>query len=242
MQIERTAASQSSLLDAARVLSVGVGVGFLAGLLIGGIGGRLAMFVLRLTSDPALHGALTDDDFTIGVISGATFFLLGATAFAGALGGVLYLAVRGWIPERARAWASAVFFGSIGAAFAIRPDGLDFTLLSPQPLAIAMFIALPVAFGFALSVAVERRLEGPFRSNRGVTIVGLLPLLPLALLRGAGVFIALGALAVWAIGRSRPRIVAAWNSPPVAWLGRVVLIAVAARALAEVVRDTADIL
>lgn len=240
MQMERTAASESSLLDAARVLSVGVGVGFLAGLLIGGVGGRLAMFVLRLTSDPALHGALTDDDFTIGVISVATFFLLGATAFAGALGGVLYLAVRGWIPESARAWASAVFFGSIGAAFAIRSDGLDFTLLSPLPLAIAMFIALPVAFGFALSVAVERRLEAP--SNRSVMIVGLLPLLPLALIGGAGVFVALGALAVWAIGRSWPRIAAAWNSPRVAWLGRVVLIAVAARALAEVVRDTADIL
>ncbi|MEX0985192.1 MAG: hypothetical protein WD096_09100 [Actinomycetota bacterium] len=37
-------------------------------------------------------------------------------------------------------------------------------------------------------------------------------------------------------------IVAAWNSPPVAWLSRVVLIAVAAPALAEVVRDTAEVL
>lgn len=57
------------------------------------------MFVLRLTSDPALHGTQTDDDFTIGVISIATFFLLTATAFAGSLGGVLYLVARRWIPE-----------------------------------------------------------------------------------------------------------------------------------------------
>lgn len=242
MQVERTAASQTSLRDAARFLSVGVAVGFLAGLLIGGVGGRVAMFVLRLTSDPALRGAQTDDDFTIGVISNATLFLLGATAFAGTLGGVLYLVARRWIPDGARPWASAVFFGSIGAAFAIRPHGLDFTLLSPLPLAVAMFIALPVAFGVALSFAVERRLEGASRPTRGVVIVGLLPLLPLALLGGTGVFIALGALAVWAIGRASPRIVAAWNSPPIAWLGRVVLIAVAARALVEVVRDTAEVL
>lgn len=90
--------------------------------------------------------------------------------------------------------------------------------------------------------AVERRLEGTSRPTRGVVIVGLLPLLPFALLGGTGVFIALGALAVWAIGRASPRIVAAWNSPPIAWLGRVVLIAVAARALVEVVRDTAEVL
>ncbi len=147
---------------------------------------------------------------------------------------------RRWIPEGAQLWASAVFFGSIGAAFAIRPDGLDFTLLSPLP--IVMFIALPAAFGVALSWAVERLLEGSSRPNRRAVIVGLLPLLPLALLGGTGVFIALGGLAVWAVGRTAPRIVAAWNSPPIAWLGRVVLIVVAARALAEVVRDTAEIL
>ena len=34
-------------------LASGVSAGFLTGLLIGGVGGRLAMFLLRLTSDPA---------------------------------------------------------------------------------------------------------------------------------------------------------------------------------------------
>jgi hypothetical protein len=103
------------------------------------------MFVLRLTSDPALHGIKTDDDFTIGIVSGQTMFLLAATALAGTMGGVLYLVARHWIPHDARGWGSALFFGSIGAAFAIRPGGVDFTLISPLPLAIAMFIALPAA-------------------------------------------------------------------------------------------------
>jgi hypothetical protein len=241
MKVERSAL-QTSLLEAARFLSVGVGAGFLVGLLIGGVGGRLAMLVLRLTSDPALHGLQTDDGFTVGIISAQTIFLLGTTAFAGALGGVFYVAVRGWIPKPARPWASAVFYGALGAAFAIRPDGVDFTLLSPIPLAIVMFIVLPAAYGVALSWAVERSLASSSAPNRGVVLAGLVPLLPLALFGGIGVFIALGALALWAIGHTSPRIMAAWNSAPVVWLGRGVLVVVAVRALAEVVRDTAEIL
>ena len=61
-------------------LASGVTGGFVCGLLIGGVGGRLAMFVLRLTSDPSLRGARTDDDFIIGVFTSQTLFLLGVTA------------------------------------------------------------------------------------------------------------------------------------------------------------------
>jgi hypothetical protein len=46
-----------------------VSAGFLAGVLIGGVGGRLAMLALRLTSGPSLHGVSTDDGFTIGRVS-----------------------------------------------------------------------------------------------------------------------------------------------------------------------------
>jgi len=61
-------------------LGAGVSAGFVAGVLIGGVGGRLAMLALRLTSDPSLHGVLTDDGFTIGRVSLETLFLLGVTA------------------------------------------------------------------------------------------------------------------------------------------------------------------
>ena len=64
-------------------LASGVSSGFITGLLIGGVGGRLAMFLLRLTSDPALRGRQTDDGFTIGVFSTETLFLLGVTAGLG---------------------------------------------------------------------------------------------------------------------------------------------------------------
>ncbi len=67
-------------------LASGVSAGFISGVLIGGVGGRLAMLVLRLTSDPALRGAQTDDGFTIGVFSTETLFLLGVTAGLGIVG------------------------------------------------------------------------------------------------------------------------------------------------------------
>lgn len=241
MQVERTAAAHASLLDAARFLAAGVGGGALTGLVIGGVGGRLAMFVLRLTSDPVLRGATTDDGFTIGVISGETFFLLGATTLVGSVGGVLYLIGRGWFPERARSWASAALFGSAGAAFAIRPVGLDFTLLSPLPLAVAMFIVLPVAYGAVLSWLVERFLDrGSFR-NPFALIAGLLPLGLLVGLGGAGAVIVLGTLVVWAIQRIAPEAGGAWGSRPVVWVGRAIVLVATALATAGVVRDVAAI-
>ena len=94
---------QQDLLASARRVSAGVVGGLATGALIGGVGGRLAMFVLRVTSDPSLHGLKTDDGFTIGRFSGETLFLVLATAALGVLGGLLYLAVRPWLPERWRA-------------------------------------------------------------------------------------------------------------------------------------------
>jgi hypothetical protein len=70
----------------------------------------------------------------------------------------------------------------------------------------------------------------------------LLPLVPLALLEGIGVFIPLAALVVWAVGRSSPAIVVAWNSTVTTWVGRLALFAVTARAVVDVVRDTVEIL
>src|SRR3954465_12519168 len=83
-------------------LGSGVSAGFLAGILIGGVGGRSAMLGLRLTPDPSLHGGLTDDGFTIGRVSAETLFLLGVTSGLGMAGGVFYLVVRRWIPARWR--------------------------------------------------------------------------------------------------------------------------------------------
>lgn len=72
------------------------------------------MLLLRVTSDPALHGVSTDDGFTIGRVSSATLFLLGVIAALGMAGGLFYLAVRRWIPPSrpARGPASRLLRGA----------------------------------------------------------------------------------------------------------------------------------
>ena len=68
--------SWDDLASPGATLAAGVSSGFVAGSLFGGVGGRVAMFVLRLTSSSALRGAEIDDGFTIGVFSHATLFFI----------------------------------------------------------------------------------------------------------------------------------------------------------------------
>src|SRR5205809_456711 len=105
---------QQDLMASARRISACIAGGFSMGAVVGGIGGRLAMLVLRLTSDSSLHGLKTDDGFIIGRFSGDSLFLLGFTSALGGLGGILYLAARSWLPERRRAALAGVFGGVVG--------------------------------------------------------------------------------------------------------------------------------
>jgi hypothetical protein len=227
-----------------RRLSIGVSTGLVAGLVIGGVGGRLAMFVLRLTSSPSLHGVDTDDGFTIGVFSLATLFLLLVTAAVGVLAGLVYLVVRTWLPRRWRPWLFGAFGGLVGGALLIKPDGLDFRLLDPLPLAIAFFIAIPAVCGFAISASVERRFAeaGDGNPTSATWMVGLLPLV-LLLATGPSGF-ALLAITVGAglVARSVPMASAIWMSRPFVWLGRLALTAAAAFASVALVPDIAEIL
>jgi hypothetical protein len=234
---------QEDLLASARRLSAGVVGGLATGALIGGVGGRLAMFVLRVTSDPSLHGLKTDDGFTIGRFSGETLFLVLVTAALGVLGGLLYLAVRPWLPERWRAALAGVFGGIVGGAAFIRPDGIDFTRLDPLPLAIAMFIALPAIYGVAMSLFVERLL----RSDPGATgswgwLLGLLPLVAFGATGPFGLGLILLLFGAWWVHRAMPDAATLWRSPTITWIGRVVLLAVTARGLVSLVDDIDQIL
>ena len=222
-------------------LASGVTAGFTCGLLIGGVGGRLAMLLLRVTSDPALHGVKTDAGFTIGRFSTETIFLLGVTAGLGIAGGLFYLIVRGWIPERLRVLAMTAFFGLVGGGGLISPHGLDFTALEPLSLAVAMFVAIPVAYGASMPWLTERLLrEGStMRTRRWAWVAGLLPL---AFANIVGILVLVIAWVILVVGRSVPEVAAAWHSRAVAWIGRGLLVAAALLGGAGLVRDSLDIL
>jgi hypothetical protein len=210
-----------------------------AGALVGGVGGRLAMLLLRLTSESSLIGMTTDDGFRTGSFTAETFFLLTVTAIGGAVLGVAYVAARRWLPRSRRPAVAAVVLGAIGGAAIIDPEGLDFTVLDPLWLAVTMFIALPAAFGAALARGVERLL--PWASDRGPSTFALLvPLLPIVLPVMA-VLVGLVALA-WAALRRWPAAGRVWWSAPVTVAGRAVGIGATVFAAIVLAQDVAEIL
>ncbi len=145
--------------DVATTVLVGTAAGALAGLVVGGIVGRLVMLALRVLSDPLVIGVTSDDGFEIGhVTAGGSFQLAGAMAAAGAANGVLYSVVRDTIPSRARAALWSLFAAGVGGSQFVHADGVDFTLLDPQWLAVAAFVALPGLAALVVVLLVERWL------------------------------------------------------------------------------------
>lgn len=232
---------QQDLQRSARRMGAAIWAGALPGLIIGGIGGRLAMFVLRLTSDPRLHGLETDDGFVIGELTGETIFLLLVGVALGAAGGLFYFMVRSWLPEASRPYFMAILAAFAGGAIVIRPDGLDFTLLEPRWLAVVMFILLPGLYGFAVSVLQERLLKV---SEGGRFLGWPSAFLPLAVVLVAGppglVILILAGLG-WSLNRVS-NFTLWWTSPGMARLGQVALIASAALAFGELSGDVRQIL
>ena len=147
------------LLGLARVLGVLLAGGVLGGL-IGGVGGRLVMYLLiRLT--PAADGVTSDDGFEMGrfTLSGSLNLVVVCTIL-GVVGAVLYLLVRWllfgpwWFRVLSVTLAAGVGVGNI----IVHTDGIDFSLLQPALVSVLAFVAMPAAYGAALTVVAERRL------------------------------------------------------------------------------------
>jgi hypothetical protein len=235
--------SRGTMRTMARRIAAAMAAGLLAGLIIGGVGGRIAMLVLRLTSDARLHGLETDDGFTIGIVSSATAFLLILTAVGGLLGGLVYLLARAWLPERLRPWLFGSLTGLVGGALVIRPGGIDFTLLDPLGLAIAMFVALPAAYGVATGFLAERFLRDDSAIARSrLSLLVFIFLIPIALTGVIGLAIVSAIAVAILLARSRPSVSGVLSSAPVIWLGRAALAGVGLVASASLARDVTAVL
>ena len=230
-----------SALSAAAFVNRGFLRGLACGAVIGGLGGRLAMFVLRLTSDSSLRGVRTDDDFKIGKFSTDTIFLVLLTALLGGIVGILYLAIRRWLPRRGRPALYGVFCSAVGGAIVVSPGGTDFTELSPLLLAIAFFVLIPAVYGVAVSAWVDRSLRaGPMHVS-GWRWLALLPLL-LLLVTGPFALLAVLVLVLIVLGNRSGRLLELWHSTAVTWSGRFAVAAVTVLSGIALVRDAAEIL
>jgi hypothetical protein len=141
-----------------RLLSATIIIGAMSGAVIGGLGGRLAMRILFLTSDDAVKGLTSDDGFEIGRFSlSDTIGLVVVTTFIGVAAALLYLLARPFVARLGRAATPtmAVFYGVIGGAMLVHTDGIDFTVLEPAALAMALFVAISAGFGAVVAHSVR---------------------------------------------------------------------------------------
>ena len=131
------------------------------GVLVGGVGGRLVMRVSAIAAGSDAAGFVTENENTVGEITvGGTVALI---VFGGELGGLLAsIAVVGAEPWlRWMGPVRGIGFGLAVLAAYFSFDTLDFRLIDPPALNVAMFAGLFMVFGFAVSGvywALDRKL------------------------------------------------------------------------------------
>jgi hypothetical protein len=151
-------------LSLVRRIFLGAAAGAVTGLVVGGIWGRLFMSVLA-GLNPEDHGTLTDDGFAMGQFTvGGTINLLAAAIAIGAIGGLVFLALRGlrfgpaWFRSASMALGATIVVGSM----LLHSDGVDFSRLEPIGAAVAMTLSMPLLYALGVTWLGDRWLgDGP---------------------------------------------------------------------------------
>lgn len=233
---------RATLAEAATLLSGGLLAGLICGAVIGGIGGRLAMLLLRLTSDDTLAGRPTDDGFAIGAVTTDTLFLIAVTTALGAVGGLIYLGLRLWLPPRLRPMLAGLLAATAGGALIIHPNGVDFTMLTPRWLAVVLFVLLPAAYGISVSIMTERLLRAGGGGNRRWQWLALIPLVLIGPAIGTGGLVTMLVAGLLIAANRAGHINRWWRSTPVIWLGRALVTVAISVASVYLVRDVLQVL
>ena len=179
-----------------RAMGIGVLAGLAAGFLAGGIGSRLAMRISAIAAGPAMRGTFTENGNRVGEITldGTLFLLVFNGPIVGLFGGLVYVALRPWLPRSTR-WRGLAFGALLLAVFGaviIDADNIDFRLFGPPLLNVGMFAALFVLFGLIAAPLADRadrafpavpprrrprlRTFGAYALLGVVAILGLLPI------------------------------------------------------------------
>jgi hypothetical protein len=167
-----------------------VAAALVSGFLVLGLGGRLMMRLLAVTSGSSAQGLITDADEIVGevTVGGTIGFVLFIGGFGGLVSLGIYVILRRWFPPRSL-YAGLVAAGIGGGLFArlsglVDPDNFDFVILSPTWFAVLFALALIVIYGLVFATLVDRwAVTWPRPSPSLKGIAALLPLvmiLPLA--------------------------------------------------------------
>lgn len=208
--------------------------------IIGGVGGRLAMALLAATN-PDNDGAISDDGFVIGRFSlGGSIQLLGFSAQLGLVATVCYVALRGLLvgPRWFQVSSLAGGAGVVVGAMLVHTDGIDFTAFDPPALPIVLFVAIPVIYVAALALLAERLMNAAwFLTADRRLLAGII-----AALWALGALllpVLLVVVAVWAVWQLvRPTVVGTVvRSAIVGWVARALLAVMFAAAAMKLLSD-----
>jgi hypothetical protein len=124
----------------------------LAGVVVGGGGGRVVMRLSAIAAGPEAAGLVTENGNTVGEITvgGTAMLVVFGGGFGGLLASVVVVGAAPWL--RWMGVLRGVGFGLAVLAAYFSFDTLDFALIDPPALNMAMFAGLFVVFGFAVSV------------------------------------------------------------------------------------------
>ena len=177
-----------------RDISRGGIAGLVAGIVVGGLGGRLVMRIAALLHPEAV-GALTENGNRIGDITpGGTLGLVLFGLIACAMAGAVWVVVSPWIPGRAgvRALLTAGLAIAVGTPVLIIGGNPDFVILDHDPVVVALLVALVGAIGLSIALLdswLDRRLPYAVTGQKRpaglyaiVTLRGAVLVLPVVLL------------------------------------------------------------
>jgi hypothetical protein len=171
--------------------------GLIAGVLVGGLLGRVVMRISGFTAGPSLVGVTTENGNRVGDITfGGTLALVVFVGLAsGVLGGIIYAITEPWL-RRVRPWHGLAYGVALLLAFGFNvldPNNFDFMRFGIPLLNVAMFAALFVIFGVAIAWffdALSALRNGTGGMARAVDILAWFALVPasavVALFLGGG--------------------------------------------------------
>lgn len=168
-------------------LEVMLVTGLAGGILVMGVGGRLAMRLLGATGGDDAQNRITEANEVVGevTVGGTIGFIFFVGVLSGLVTTVMWFALRRFLPP---AWVGGLLFGAgLLVVFGtrndpLRPDNRDFDIVGPWWLAVLAFTALALAYGVALSsfsARLSRWLPLVGRGRRSAAYLALLVLVPL---------------------------------------------------------------
>ena len=162
MRIEEREAPPGSFGELARHIVTAGLAGLGAGILVGGLGGRIFMRIVAAAASPLVQGARTEADAIIGEVSveGSIFLIVFMGIFSGIIGAFLFAAFRPWLQWTGRylGLAFGVVLIAVGSASSdmLNPDNPDFFLLGNGIFVVGLIFALFLLFGMVISTFYRR--------------------------------------------------------------------------------------